>query len=307
MRTPAQQFVPIAIAAALVGLVPAFSTGASSQQGDRLIRSDDSWARSFGGIQSFSKPSRDAVMGFSVPTRVTEHSVIGGQRVKAGDLLVRGQDAEQLAIVKQTRMRAETDAAIRRAEKQSELAGIEYGRAKDAFDKDAMALNEVERYRVTWEVAEIDLEIAKMNAQLELIRLEQAEALLARYRIIAPFDGQIDQVFVGVGRSVGDTEPVVRVVQIDPVWIDVRAPTKQTIGLQTGTDAWVLVDGPEKPVVVKGAIIEVSPVADFASGSRRIRVEFANPDAWPPGMRTWVRFSEPTAEWLDRLAQGDQE
>jgi len=307
MRTPAKQLVPIGLAAALIAMVPSFSAGASSQRGDRLILNDESWAQSFGGIQSFSKPSRDAVMGFSIPTRVTEHSVIGGQRVKAGDLLIRGQDAEQLAIVKQTRMRAETDAAIRRAEKQSELAEIEYGRAKDAFDQDAMALNEVERYRVTWEVSEIDLEIAKMNAELENIRLEQAEALLARYQIVAPFDGQIDQVFVDIGRSVGDTEPVIRVVQVDPVWIDVPTPTKQTIGLETGADAWVLVDGPEEPVVVKGTIIEVSPVADFASGSRRVRVEVPNPSAWPPGMRAWVRFSEPTPEWLDRFVQGDDE
>ena len=304
MRSPGSTVVRTALATAMIVTVAALPIGASSQEGDRLIL-DDSWARSFGGIQSFSKPCRDAVMGFSIPTRVSEVSVIGGQRVTEGETLARGQDDEQAAIVKQTRMRAETDAAVRRAEKQQQLAEIEYERAKDAFDRDGIGLSEVERYRVTWEVSEIDLEIAKMNADLELVRLEQAEAMLARYRIEAPFDGQIDQVYVDVGRSVGDTEPVLRVVQVDPVWIDVPTPTKQTIGLETGAEAWVLVDGPEAPVVVKGAIVEVSPVADFASGSRRVRVEVPNPDAWPPGMRAWVRFTEPTGEWLERLAQGE--
>jgi len=253
----------------------------------------------FDGIQTFTKPSRDAVMGFSVPTRVMELTVVGGQRVEEGTLLARGQDAEQVAIVKQTKLRAETDAPVRRATKQTELAETEYRKAKEAFDRGGGTEIEVDRARLAWEVAKIDLETAKMNFQLEGVRLEQAEALLDRYRIEAPFDGVIDQVIVDEGKSVGDTEPVLRIVDVDPVWIDVPAPATETmtLGLEPGSPAWVLVEGPSGPVLVGGTVKEVSPVADYASGSRRVRVEVPNPEAWPPGLRVWVRFTEPAGEW----------
>ena len=262
----------------------------------------------FGGIQTFSKPSRDAVMGFSAPTTVMELMVVGGQRVEEGTILARGQDAEQLAIVKQTKLRAETDAPVRRATKQAELAETEFNKAKQAFDRGGGTEIEVDRARLAWEVAKIDLETAEMNMELERVRLEQAEALLARYRIEAPFDGVIDQVIVDKGRSVGDTEPVLRIVDVDPVWIDVPAPTGETLtlGLEPGSPAWVLVEGPEGPVLVEGSVIEVSPVADYASASRRVRVEAPNAEAWPPGLRVWVRFVEPEGEWPLAEGGGDE-
>ena len=55
----------------------------------------------------------------------------------------------------------------------------------------------------------------------------------------------------------------------------------------------------------QGPVRAGAAVADFASGSRRIRVEVPNPASWPPGMRTWVRFTEPPAEWSDSIAQRD--
>ncbi|MEM1330861.1 MAG: efflux RND transporter periplasmic adaptor subunit [Planctomycetota bacterium] len=262
---------------------------------------DSAWAQSFGGVQTFTKPSADAIMGFTLPNLVTAVLVAGGDEVKQGDLLVRGDDAEQLSILEQTRIRAESNLAIDRVRKQVELAGIEYQRLKDAFEGGGGSQLEVDRARLAWETSEIDLETAELNQELERTRLDQAEALLEKYRLRAPFDGLVDEVLVDPGDTLDNAQPVVRVVRIDPLWIDVPVPVEQTLelGLTEGAPAWVLIDTPERGAPVSGEILEVSPLADYASRSRRVRVAIENPGMLPPGLRVWVRFSEPSGEWAD--------
>jgi multidrug efflux pump subunit AcrA (membrane-fusion protein) len=54
-----------------------------------------------------------------------------------------------------------------------------------------------------------------------------------------------------------------------------------------------MLDLPDTPVL-KGRVLYVSPVADAAAETRRVRVELPNPTALPPGTRARVRFSPPT-------------
>src|SRR5262245_21817332 len=69
--------------------------------------------REFGGYRAFTRPSRDSTMGFSQPTQVQEILVKGGQVVKKGELIIRGDDGEDQALLKLQRMRAETDLPIK--------------------------------------------------------------------------------------------------------------------------------------------------------------------------------------------------
>ena len=106
-------------------------------------------------------------------------------------------------------------------------------------------------------------------------------------------------------------------MQIDPqdptrievtfsVQTDVPVKTDATIRekLEPGHEAWALLDLPGDPVVLKGKVLYVSSVADAASGTRRVRVEMANPTRWPAATRTRVRFNEPSAEWTAFVQEG---
>ncbi|TVQ63733.1 MAG: HlyD family efflux transporter periplasmic adaptor subunit [Phycisphaerales bacterium] len=303
-----------AMALAACGLA-AMSPIASGQPGlgsDERARFDpdgSAWARPFEGVQTFTKPSRDSVMGFNAPTSVVEILVRGGELVSQGQLLIRGNDAEQIAIVKQTRLRAESALQVERAQKAADLTVVEFESTLEAFDRGGGSQFELDRSRLSMETARIDVESAKLNQDLERVRLEQAEALLEQLRIVAPFDGIVEEVGVELGRSIDRAQPAVRVVSIDPLWIDVPAPAADTIrlGLSAGDSAWVLVDSPERRGVLEGRIIEVSPVADYASRSRRVRVEVENPEGLPPGLRVWVRFTEPSGDMHSALGLADRE
>ncbi|MFG0326221.1 MAG: efflux RND transporter periplasmic adaptor subunit [Phycisphaerales bacterium JB037] len=288
-----------AVAAALACVALLASAGVGGADRSAQPETGEEVGRRFGGDRFFTMPSKDAEIGFQISTQVTEVVVKGGQVVKEGALLVRGDDAEEVALVEIQRQRSETNLPVRRAEEQAELAKVEYELQVQAQQQGGATETEVNRSRVNLRIAELDVDQAKENASQEALQLARLEARLTRFRLTAPFDGRVDSVVVVRGDTVGEGQPVVRVVQIDPLFIDVHAPVAETMtkGLREGDKAWALVDVPGGAKVLEGKIIEVSPVAQFASRKRRVRVEVSNPEGWPPGLAAWVRFEEPGAAW----------
>lgn len=279
---------------------PAWSLDSSSDPMELLVPR-------FGGERSFTRPSKDATIGFQVPTSVKEVAVVGGQRVQAGDLLVRGDDAEERVLMRLQEDRAATDLPVLRATEQHELAKIEHELTQESFSRGSANEQEVRRAAVSERIAEIDLERERWNHEQEVIQLDRVRERVARYSLRAPFDGQIDVVQVDMGDTIRETEPVVRVVRIDPLHIDVHVPFLATLSLDldAGDRAWILLDVPGRPQLLEGRVVEVSPVGDFASRKQRVRVEAANPEALPTGLPAYVRFTPPTEEFLSAFGGGE--
>lgn len=255
------------------------------------------------GEKYVTRPSRDAVMGFSFPTDVTELLVKGDQFVKKGELLLRARDLEVLASLDLTRVQANSDEDVKRAQSALELAEIEFKSFETAREGGAGSPQEFDRAKNALETRRIELTIAQINLDLRQIQLRAKEAEADRYRLVAPFDGKVDAVLVDIGQAIKESEPAVRVVDIDPLWIDVPTPTLQTLeqGLKKGDPAWVVVELTKDYRVYPARVIEVSSVADSSSGTRRVRVELRNPKAWPAGLTAWVRFTEPAGAWAGRV------
>ena len=77
-----------------------------------------------------------------------------------------------------------------------------------------------------------------------------------------------------------------------------------TLAAKVNDPAWVLVEVAGKARVVVGKIVEVAPVADPASRTRRVRVEVPNASGASQivaGEPAWVRFTEPTKGAMDKL------
>lgn len=303
MKEPGVKSVGRSFAAlwAAVGVLawagPAWGQGAGPSGAERLA------AKMSFGERAVVKASQDAVMGFTLSTSIREVLVSGGQEVKAGELLIRGDDIEDLAEARFQRARADTELPVDRSRAQLELAELEYARQQDAFDKGAANQLELDRSRVARDTAKIDLELSVLNQVLSDLQATRAEARVDKLNLRAPFDGVVDIINVDVGQSVRDGEPVVRVLSVDPLWIDVPAPTALTIseGLRPGSPAWVLLQEDTAERVYEAQVLQVSPTADAASGTRRVRVQMANKIGLVPGVNCWVRFSEPTGEWGGKL------
>jgi RND family efflux transporter MFP subunit len=261
---------------------------------------------SFAGHRSVSRPAQDAIMGFPQPTMIREVASNAGATVKRGQLLVRGDDAEDAAVLQLQEVRVREPLAVQRAKAAMDLAAVEYQRLKDAEAKGASGPQEVERARLSAEVARIDHLTAQNNQEQEELQVVRLRARLERLRLSAPFDGVVDQVMVDAGQSVSEQDKIVRVVQIDPLRIDVNTPTSDPASetVRQGDEAWVLCDLGGKAVLVRGVVVEVAPTVEAASRTRRVRVEVKNP-AGPQqmlsGQPVWVRYS-PVPEGL-KLAE----
>ena len=255
------------------------------------------------GERAVVKPSRDAVMGFTLSTSVREVLVSGGQQVKAGDLLIRGDDIEDKAEAEFQRTRADTELPVERAKLQRDAAQIEYDIQVETMAQGAGSPAELRRTESALDLAKIDLELAMLNQVMSSLQADRAEARVTKLNLRAPFDGVVDLIEVDVGQSVRDGEPVVRVLSVDPLWIDVPTPTSLTmqLGLKPGSPAWVLLQEDVAERVYVAEVLEVSPTADATSGDRRVRVQMDNKIGLVPGVNCWVRFTEPTGSWGDNV------
>ena len=109
--------------------------------------------------------------------------------------------------------------------------------------------------------------------------------------LLAPIAGLVEDVSIEVGESIGTLGPVIRLVQNDPLRIDVPVPMAQAGELAVGQDVWVNFPGTNAVASPNGRIINISAVADAASDTRRVRIEVPNPLRRPAGERVAVSFS----------------
>lgn len=123
----------------------------------------------------------------------------------------------------------------------------------------------------------LDLKVAQMTADVQNAAVQAAEDSIQRRRIIAPFSGQVLQVYRQSNEWVNIGEPVVRVVQMDRLYVD---------GFISGAD-YNVVDIANRPVTVeialargrreqfKGQVVFVNPIVQ-AGNRYRVRAEVEN-------------------------------
>ncbi|MFI4872790.1 MAG: efflux RND transporter periplasmic adaptor subunit [Phycisphaerales bacterium JB061] len=254
------------------------------------------------GIKAVTRPSQDAIMGFSFPTSVMEIIVADGDEVKMGDPMVVADNREAHdAVVLQT-IRAESTLDVDAERKALELAEVELEATKTAFEGGGGSTLELDRAELNAETAKLRLDASQQRLQEQQIQLSQLQARLDKHTVSAPFDGVVESVLVAVGDSVRESDPAVRVVSVDPLWVDVATPTSITLGLEDGDPAWCLVRIGDDASLLGATIVGISPVADSVTGARRVRVEVPNPGTLPAGLTAFVRFDEPGKEWAKLAA-----
>ncbi|CAK9072223.1 Cobalt-zinc-cadmium resistance protein CzcB (Cation efflux system protein CzcB), partial [Durusdinium trenchii] len=245
------------------------------------------------------------MMGFSQPSEVRSVLVSVGDRVEKGDVLVRARDGDIQAAYRLQQRRAENRFEILAAQNRVDLAQIEFDNQQTAQDQGGGSTLEYERARASLENAKIELDTANERFIEQGIILERQEADLERFAITAQFDGMVAAIEVTPGQAMQDSEPVLRLVSIDPLQVKVPTPTSTVLAeqLERGDKAWVAVSVAGEPKMFEGTITEVSPVADFGSDKVWVKVEMPNPDRLLSGLPAWVRFSEPTEGFMRILAE----
>ena len=245
------------------------------------------------GVRAVTRPSADIMLSFVQPGRIAAVAFQAGDAVKAGQVLIRQDDAAEQVLLAQLKAQSENTTQIRASEASLAQKRVDLAKLEKAAVQNAATQLEVEHARLDVTIAELSLELARFEHEQAGRKYDEQRAHVDRMQLRSPIDGRIEQIDVEVGESVNALADAARVVQTDPLWIDAPVPLATAIELRAGQIAsvWFLGSGPE-PEAVEGRVIFVGAVADAASGTLRVRIEVSNPDRRPAGEHVLVAFQE---------------
>ncbi len=200
-----------------------------------------------------------------------------GGEVKKGDVLYQIEDAPYVAAVAQAR------AAIAKAEASVPSAQSNFDRYQRLVGSGATQI-ELETARTNLLQAQAEVESAKAS-------LAAAEIDLDHTKIVAPFDGVIDQTAYNVGNVVAanQTTALTTVRQLDPAYILLTESSTNLLRLRnaistgeikgnSGNGAFHLILENGKEYDQKGTLDMSKSVVSETTGTFTIRVRFPNPD-----------------------------
>lgn len=243
-------------------------------------------------LQGITVPNADVTLSFVVAGRVSKVMVQAGHTVEKDQLLVRLYDEPERIQCQQLKMLSEDRTKIDAAKAELDQKRVDLKKVQQAMAKGAASNWEVEHLNLSVRIAELSLQSAILEQNQYTRRYKHSLSQLERMHLAAPIAGLVEEVSVEVGESIGTLGPVVRIVQNDPLWIDVPVPLVDALELSPGQTALVTFPGTSMTEqATKGRIINMSAVADAASETLRVRVEVPNPQKRPAGERVTVDFS----------------
>lgn len=208
-------------------------------------------------VDGVVEAERQATLAAQVPGTVLEVAVRAGDRVRAGQVLVRidGRAAEQQA-------RAGTAQAVA-ARAQRDLAAQEFARQRTLFERGFISQSAVEQAEARWKAAE-----AETNAQLAAAEASRTQTDFHVVR--APFAGIVAQVPIERGDMAVPGRPLV--VLYEPGALRVSAHVTES--LARGLDALSVridLEGRKAAAPIAPARVTVLPIADAATHTVQVR------------------------------------
>jgi len=248
------------------------------------------YCRADAGIAAITNPSADVTVSFIQPGRIAKVHLKEGEPVKAGQLLVQQDDAVEHAQLAQIKAESENITQIQASEASLAQKKVDLKKLKKAADRGAATELEVEHATLDVKIAELSLEVAKFEHEQAQRKYNEAKIRVENMKLKSPIAGKIEKIHVETGESVNALADVVRIVQTDPLWIDVPVPLAKARTLKWGQAASVGFPDLEKKFA-DGRITYIAAVADAASGTLRVRIEAPNKSNRPAGEHVRIFFS----------------
>ena len=242
------------------------------------------------GTEAVTKPSKDVTLSFLGPGRIAKVLVKAGDVVSADDPLVKQDDAAEQIKLEQLQAQAKDTINIQAQQADLDQKKVDFDKLEEGRDKGVVAFLELEHARLDVKIAQLRLEVARLDHKQDQRKFEEAKVHLERMKMASPIAGKVEKISVEPGESVNALEEVIRVVRINPLWIDVAVRREETMVLKNGQMAQVKFDD-SKAAVVDGRIIYIAAVADAASNTRTVRVEVPNETHRPAGEPVKVSFA----------------
>jgi RND family efflux transporter MFP subunit len=212
--------------------------------------------------------------------RIAELPKAEGDRVRAGDLLVRFDIPSLAAGATASR------AAIDQAQARVENAKAAAARVQGLFERGVAARKEVE---------DAERELREANAALEQAQSASgaANALAGRTVVRAQFDGVVAKRFHNPGDLVepGASDPILRVIDPSHLEVTAAAPVGTLARLAAGAPARIITPGGEEPI--EASVIARPAAVDPGSVTAPVRLRPSSVNKLTAGMSVEIQILGP--------------
>ena len=201
---------------------------------------------SVGNVRAF----RGVELSTEVGGLVATVPVKSGQDVKEGDLLIKLNDASDVAQLNSLKAMADLAKVINERDRQQlAIQAI----SKNVFDTSAA------------------------DAKSKQAQVEQQTALVAKKNLKAPFSGRVGIVAINPGQYVNSGDKLLTLQTLDPIFVDFNLPQNNAEQIQVGQEVEVTTDA-FKDASFTGKITAVSPKVDTNTRNIQVEAQLANPD-----------------------------
>lgn len=204
--------------------------------------------------------------------------------VQAGDVVAALQDDVERAALDLSRARATAKAEIELLRHDHDFNKRKRSRIDKLENQLAVSTQSADEVRTAEELARLRLRAAteeQMTVKLEAARDELA---LKRRTVRSPINGVVAVRYKSAGEYV-EGDPIVQLVQLDPLRVQAIAPIELYGQIKAGMRASV---SPELPIdgQFEASVLSIDPVMDAATATFGVRLSLPNPgNRLPPGLR----------------------
>ena len=201
---------------------------------------------SVGNVRAF----RGVELSTEIGGLVQNVAIKSGMDVKEGELLIKLNDASDVAQLNSLKALADLAKVINERDRQQlEIQAI----SKNVFDT------------------------SKADAKSKEAQVEQQTALVAKKNLRAPFSGRVGIVMINPGQFVNPGDKLLTLQTLDPIFVDFNLPQSNAEQIQVGQEIVVTTDA-FKGSSFTGKITAVSPKVDTNTRNIQIEAQLANPD-----------------------------
>jgi len=215
-----------------------------------------------------------------------------GASVRKGQTLATLTSGPERASLDLARSRATNEGEIKAAQARVDITRKKFERAEELVKKNFVSENARDEAEADYRLAQEQLRVAQENRRLAELEQKRSEEVLAQREIRSPVAGVVVEVMLKPGEltSSNQKDPIIKLMQVDPLNVELILPVAHYGKIKAGQRAWVM---PEAPIGGKyvARVEVVDPMFDAASGTFGVRLTLPNPDRkLPAGMKCRARF-----------------
>lgn len=238
-----------------------------------------------------TKPSEERKLSFSYPGVVREVLVKKGEYVKSGQPLLRLDNRIYLSELKKAKVDAESNLKIDFAKESEDQKRVRYERLQEIAKEGAASPLELEEAKLNASLAVTQHKLSYEEQAKARLEVEALAIKVELATLTSEINGIVQDISIREGEYADPQQSAQRaaavVVQVDPLKVEVYLPTPVAAKLKMGQDLEVAYSGED--AWHKAQIEYLDPVADPASGMRKLELTMPNPEGREPGWQVNVR------------------